>query len=124
MDRHSTAVVLRPVPPECPVTAPFEQDRRGVTFDCLPRTFALASASGVVTEAGRGSVSVYCELPNLTVILTYDNLRSTHVRKGQKVKEGDPVGSPRDRLRFTAVHLPSHAPVEPEFFSDYRIPGQ
>jgi hypothetical protein len=123
-DLHPTAALLRPVPLECPQTIPFKDTGETILFDCNPRVFALACAHGIVAETAPGTVALYCELPNLTVMVYYENLRSIHVKKGQRVKEADLIGAPTDTLMFSVVDLLTGRAVEPEFFGDYRLYAQ
>ena len=107
----TAASVVSYVPPvDAPVVDGFRPPpgrysagNRGIDFDTAPGDGVHAAADGVVVFAGRiGDSSHVVVLHDDGVRTSYSFLDDTSTRRGQRVHQGDEVGTARDAVHFGA----------------------
>jgi len=107
--QSAPAVTYRP-PVDAPVVDPFRppprpwaDGNRGLEYATVPGTPARASADGEVVFAGQVGGSLHAVLLHPDGIRTsYSFLASIAVHRGDRVRQGDTVGTTADRFHFGA----------------------
>lgn len=85
-----------------PVT-PYGPGNRGLDYDTVPGTPVRASADGVVVFAGQVGGTLHVTVGHADGIRTsYSFLARIAVVLGQRVRQGDPVGTAGERFHFGA----------------------
>lgn len=86
-----------------PPTTPYGPGNRGLEYDTAPGTVAHAAADGVVTFAGEVAGTRAVTLLHEDGLKTsVSRLASVAVVVGQRVRQGDPLGTSEGRLHFGA----------------------
>jgi murein DD-endopeptidase MepM/ murein hydrolase activator NlpD len=89
--------------PYRPPLTPYGPGNRGIEYATEPGTPVRASAGGIVAFAGPIASDRFVSIDHAGGIrTTYSYLASIAVRAGQRVDQGDVVGTSSDRLHFGA----------------------
>jgi murein DD-endopeptidase MepM/ murein hydrolase activator NlpD len=84
-------------------TTPYGPGNRGLDYDAVPGTPVRASADGVVLFAGQVGGTLHVTLRHADGIRTsYSFLARIAVVLGQRLHQGDPVGTAGERFHFGA----------------------
>lgn len=89
--------------PYRPPTTPYGPGNRGIEYSTRPGTWVRASSDGVVAFAGWVAHEQYVSIDHPGGIrTTYSYLATITVDAGERIEQGDVVGTSGDRLHFGA----------------------
>jgi hypothetical protein len=123
-DRHQTVVVARPVKSTVQQEDYFGTKCQHVSFICDTNTYVRAVANAFVATVGDGKVTLYAELPTMTVKVNYKGLTAEYVKVGQHVPEGFVIGNALGLLKLQITKVLEGTHVAPEFFAEEPEPSQ
>jgi hypothetical protein len=80
-----------------------------------------AAADSFVATVSEGTVTIYAELPNITVKIIYKGLKKELVLPGQHLKEGFVIGIAHGLLKMKVLRALDGQEVQPEFFAEEEV---
>ncbi|NNE72938.1 MAG: M23 family metallopeptidase, partial [Acidimicrobiales bacterium] len=111
--RHQPSASVHRPPVEAPVLDPFRPPpadqpwrpgNRGIEYDTEPGQTVRASAAGTVTFAGSIGATRHVTVHHSLVLrTTYSFLRDVTVRRGQRVSQGQAIGTAGEAFHFGAL---------------------